>query len=341
MKRLDRREFLVGSAALGGAGLLAGCGSSSGLKAAASSAASTGPPVSYPGTIGAEPNHLVIAEWPGYEAGGTKAQTYGLKAGTGYTRRFGAIGLTYADYGNDDKNLNKMRAGERFDLLHPCVDYVQDYVDAGLVEPFDTTLLPTFPQLYPQFTDRGSLNGQQFWIPWDWGFGSIMYRKDKVSAPDATGWDLMWNEKYSGKISMWDGGSTPVMVAGLVTDPPAKDIFAQTSAELDRSKQQLIAQKPLNKFYWTSEYGDMQPAFKAGGLQCDGRCARLRQGRVHESVPGQAGLGVRIHDGQGHQEPSACTRIRRVVHQPRRLGRPGQPVRLRVEQLECERGHGQ
>jgi spermidine/putrescine transport system substrate-binding protein len=266
MKRLDRREFLVGSAALGGAGLLAGCGSSSGLKAAASSAASTGPPVSYPGTIGAEPNHLVIAEWPGYEAGGTKAQTYGLKAGTGYTRRFGAIGLTYADYGNDDKNLNKMRAGERFDLLHPRLDYVQDYVDAGLVEPFDTTLLPTFPQLYPQFTDRGSLNGQQFWIPWDWGFGSIMYRKDKVSAPDATGWDLMWNEKYSGKISMWDGGSTPVMVAGLVTDPPAKDIFAQTSAELDRSKQQLIAQKPLNKFYWTSEYGDMQPAFKAGDI---------------------------------------------------------------------------
>jgi spermidine/putrescine transport system substrate-binding protein len=266
MKRLDRREFVRGMAGLGGTALLAGCGSASGLKAATASTGAAGRPVHYPGTIAAEPDHLVIAEWPGYEAGGTKAQTYGLTAGRAYTRRFGASNLTYADYGNDDKNLNKMRAGERFDLLHPCVDYVQDYVDAGLVEPFETDLLPSFDQLYPQFADRGTVNGRQYWIPWDWGFGSVMYRKDKVAAADAGGWDLMWNERYSGKISMWDGGSTPVMVAGLLTDPPAKDIFHQTSDELERSKQLLIQQKPLNKFYWTSEYGDMQPAFKSGDI---------------------------------------------------------------------------
>ncbi len=114
--------------------------------------------------------------------------------------------------------------------------------------------------------ERGKVNGQQYWIPWDWGFGSVMYRKDKVDPADAKGWELMWNQKYAGKISMWDGGSTPVMVAGLLTDPPARDIFAQTPAELDASKQKLIEQKPLNKFYWTSEYGDMQPAFKSGDI---------------------------------------------------------------------------
>ena len=190
----------------------------------------------------------------------------GSPPGLDYTKRYGAKTLTYADYGNDDKNLNKMRAGEQFDLLHPCVDYVQDYVDAGLVEPFDTSLLPSLSQLYPAFVERGKVAGQQYWVPWDWGFGSVMYRKDKVDPADAKGWELMWNQKYSGKISMWDGGSTPVMVAGLLTNPPAKDIFAQTPAELDASKELLIKQKPLNKFYWTSEYGDMQPAFKSGDI---------------------------------------------------------------------------
>ena len=116
-------------------------------------------------------------------------------------------------------------------------------------------------------TERGVIDGQQYWIPWDWGFSSILYRTDKVDPADAAeGWSLFWNEKYSGKISMWDGGSTPVIIAGLVMDPPAKDIDNMTEDELNRAKELLIKQKPLNKFYWTSEYGNMQPAFKSGDI---------------------------------------------------------------------------
>ena len=73
--RMDRRAFLKSSAAVGGAALLAGCGSDEGLKQDSGPAASSAPPVSYGGTIDAEPGNLVISEWPGYEAGGTKAQT--------------------------------------------------------------------------------------------------------------------------------------------------------------------------------------------------------------------------------------------------------------------------
>ena len=199
MTRFDRRQFLLRSSGLGGTLLLAGCGAGSGLKAASNTPASSAPPVSYPGSLASEPDRLLIAEWPGYEAGGTKAQTYGLKAGSAYTRQFGAGGITYADYGTDDRNLNKMRAGERYDLFHPCVDYAQDYVDAGVVEPFDTSLIPSFDQLLPQFTQQGVIDAQQYWIPWDWGFGSVMYRKDKVDPADAGGWELMWNEQYAGR----------------------------------------------------------------------------------------------------------------------------------------------
>ena len=52
------------------------------------------------------------------------------------------------------------------------------------------------------------VNGQQYFIPWDWGYASILYRTDKVDAADATGWELFWNEKYKGRISMWDGAQS-------------------------------------------------------------------------------------------------------------------------------------
>jgi spermidine/putrescine transport system substrate-binding protein len=288
MDRIDRRGFLHGSALLGGAVLLGGCGASQGIRSSSSStgaaaagttgagattagatsagASTTVAATSYPGSLASEKGHLTIAEWAGYEAAGTKPQTYGLTAGADYVKRYGGSKLTYADYGNDDKNLNAMKAGQHFDLLHPCIDYVQDYVAADLVEPFDTRLIPSFSKLYPELVARGQVDGKQYWIPWDWGFGSILYRKDKVDPADALSWDLLFNEKYKGRISMWDGGSIPVQVAGLVTDPPAKDIFAQTPDELERSKALLIKQKPLNKFYWTSEYGNQQPAFKSGDI---------------------------------------------------------------------------
>jgi spermidine/putrescine-binding protein len=258
-RMMDRRGFLQGAAAIGGAVFVAGCGGGdSGGGDGGGDGTASRPP------IGQEPGKLTIAEWPGYEAGGTKAQTYGMLAGTTYTKKYGASSIQYADLGNDDKILNTVRAGTQYDLIHPCVGYVQDWVNADLVEPFDPALLPSFPNLYPELTAAGQVDGKQYWIPWDTGFSSIMYRTDKVDPEDAQSWDLFWNKKYDGKISMWDGGSTPLRIAGLLLDVDDPDNMSDE--EIEAAKQLLIEQKPLNKFYWTSEYGNMQPAFKNGDI---------------------------------------------------------------------------
>src|SRR3954466_9939160 len=110
---VNRRGFLQGAAAASTALWLGGCGGGGG-SGNGSSGASLPP-------IGKEPGKLSIAEWPGYEAGGTKAQTYGMLAGTSYTKKYGADTLTYTDLGNDDKILNQVRAGAKFDIVHPCV----------------------------------------------------------------------------------------------------------------------------------------------------------------------------------------------------------------------------
>ena len=63
---------------------------------------------------------------------------------------------------------------------------------------------------------------------------------------------------------MWDGGSTPVEIAGMLNG--VKDPYDMSEAELEPAKQKLIEQKSLNTFYWTIEYDDMQPAFKSGDI---------------------------------------------------------------------------
>ena len=52
--------------------------------------------------------------------------------------------------------------------------------------------------------------------------------------------------------------------AGLLLGFP--NIDDPTLEEIEQAKQKLIEQKPLNKFYWDSEYGQMRPAFKSGTI---------------------------------------------------------------------------
>jgi len=255
---MDRRQFLVGAASLMGAGLLAACSKKTGSVGGGPTVSATHPPLS------SEPGTLSILEWGGYEASGTKAQTYGLKAGKDYTDKFGTDGLTYTYITNDDQALQKATSGGPFDVIHPCNENIPDYVNRGLVQPWDTSLLPSYKNLNPALTERGKINGQQYFIPWDWGYASILYRTDKVDPADATGWELFWNPKYKGRIAMWDGAQSNFEVAALKLGFPEMD--NQTSDQVEQSKQALIEQKPLNKFYWKSEYSDMQPAFKAGDI---------------------------------------------------------------------------
>jgi spermidine/putrescine transport system substrate-binding protein len=214
--------------------------------------------------IGQEPGKLSILEWGGYEAGGTPAQTSGLWAGTPYTQEFGKHGITYTYIINDDQSLAKAATGGPFDIMHPCNEMVPSFVAQGLVQPWDTSLLPSFKNLNPFLVGRGQVNGKQYMIPWDWGYASLTYRTDKISPGDATGWELAWNSKYSGKIALWNGAGSNMEVAALKLGYKNMDTMNQT--QINAAKEALIQQKPLNKFYWSSEYGQMQPALKAGDI---------------------------------------------------------------------------
>ena len=105
----------------------------------------------------------------------------------------------------------------------------------------DTTKLKNWSKVPESFKALGQFNGKQYFVPWDWGYASILYRTDMVDAADATGWELFWNEKYKGRISMWDGAQSNFEVAALKLGFPEMD--NQTSDQVQQSKEALIEQK--------------------------------------------------------------------------------------------------
>src|SRR5256885_212215 len=236
MDNVNRRELLAAGAALGGAVLLGGCGSS-GSSGSSSSAVKTTPLSKRP-PIAKEPGKLSILEWGGYEAGGTPAQTSGMWAGTDYTKEFGKHSLTYTYIVNDDQSLSKAASGGPFDIVHPCNEMLPSFVSQGLVQPWDTSLLSSFKNLNPFLVQKGQINGKQYMIPWDWGYASLLYRTDKIAPADATGWELAWNPKYKGRVSLWNGSGSNMEVAALKLGYPKMDNM--TPSQIQGAKNALI-----------------------------------------------------------------------------------------------------
>ncbi len=261
-RRIDRRQFLGRSAGLIGLGTLGTMGAIELLNACGSTSTAAVSPSPHP-PIGQESGTLSILEWSGYEAAGTPPQTFGLTAGGTYTKQFGASGISYSTIVNDDQALQKATSSGPFDIMHPCHENIQDYVTRGLVQPWDTSLLPSFSQLNPYLVNAGKINGKQYMIPWDWGYGSLLYRTDKIDPADAMGWELAWNSKYTGKISLWNGASTNFEIAALKLGG-IKNMDSLSDSELAKAKAALLEQKPLNKLYWGSEYSEEQPNFQSG-----------------------------------------------------------------------------
>jgi spermidine/putrescine transport system substrate-binding protein len=255
---VNRRDFLKAASVLGGTVLLGGCGSSSGGGSGGASAPKSHPP------IGRESGRLSILEWGGYEAAGTKAQKSGLAAGKSYTDKYGSDKISYTYIVNDDQSLQKSATSGPFDIMHPCNEMLPSFVDQGLIQPWDPDLLASYGDLNPYLLEKGKIDGKQYMIPWDWGYASLLYRSDKVDEADADGWGLAWNEKYKGRISLWNGSASNFELTALKLGFPKMDDM--TPDQIQKAKEDLIRQKPLNKFYWSSEYGQMQPAFKSGDI---------------------------------------------------------------------------
>jgi spermidine/putrescine transport system substrate-binding protein len=247
--RMTRAGFLSGAMALGGGLLLAGCGSgSSGGGATAASTTAAHP------AMAKEPGTLAILDYAGYES---------KPLWTSYAKEFPGKTPKWTFFNSDSEALSKALGGWKGDVSHPCSGYIQSWVEADLIEPWDTSLLTNYPNLNPGLLKRGQIDGKQYQIPSDWGFISLMYRADKIDIdPADVSWNMMFDaKKYPGKITWYDNPSDMMAIGGFAIG--ADNPFNMTDEEIEAVKAKYIEAKPGVRNFWNSQSG-MQQDFAAG-----------------------------------------------------------------------------
>src|SRR5215469_11845490 len=236
-RRLNRGDALKLAALAGGAAAVAG-------PASIAEAARTG-----------ESGRLQVLDWAGYGNDG------GQPMFAQYVKQYPQNKPQFTYMTNEADALAKFHAGFKADLFRPYVGWVKYFSTSGLVQPWDTSMIPNFKFLNPFMVKAGQYNGKQYGIPDDWGFDAILYRKDKVH-PKSRSWGLIFDDRYKGKIT-WFDDLEMITVAGMYLK--AKNPWNQTQAELNRSVSFLKSKKHLVKLTWASE-SDLWQAFGQGDI---------------------------------------------------------------------------
>ena len=214
----NRRTFLRSMAVLGGMGVLAACRKdvqSSG--SGASTAASAIPPITD------EDGNLKIHEWAGYDA----KWLWRDYAKAGYPDP------TFSFLTNTEGVIAKTAGGFYWDLTHPEIGYIQDYLDLGAIQPWDTSLISNFSKLDPTLQKTGQLNGEQYEIVLDWGYSGVIIRTDQVD-PSINSYSYLFDDALAGHIS-WIISMAHVTL-GLESDP-----LDATPEDLQAAKEHCIA----------------------------------------------------------------------------------------------------
>lgn len=204
-----------------------------------------------------EPGGLQVFDWSGYGNGDYYPKEEKRFLWGRYLRRTGDT-PSFVLFENDDAGFTEVAAGARYDVVHPCGYKYKDWVDLGVLQPWDTSLVSNFPDLNQNLMRQGVIDGQQYFIPLDWGFIAPLVNADHVDTSEEDTYGVLFDERYAGKIA-WVDTLNMLHVAGLylgVSNP-----YEMTDEELVEVRDLLISKKPLVRFLWNQSY-DFWLAFK-------------------------------------------------------------------------------
>jgi spermidine/putrescine transport system substrate-binding protein len=159
--------------------------------------------------------------------------------------------------GSSDELTTKLRGGaaSNYDVISPSSDVATMIATAGLAAPLDLGKLPAYSQLSPQLTSLSlvRVKGGVYGVPFMWGPDPMIY--DTSAFPKAPeSWNVMWDPKLKGKISVWDDLSTVYMAAQVLgyDKPDPGHLYNLTDQELDAVKKKLIELKPNIRKMWST-----------------------------------------------------------------------------------------
>ncbi len=197
----------------------------------------------FPAEAFAADDVINVYNWGQYIADGSDGS---IDVNAAFTEATG-IRVNYMTFDSNETMYTKLKTGgSTYDVIIPSDYMVAKLIEEDMLLPLDFDNIPNYQYIDEAYRSTSYDPENRYSVPYTWGTVGIIYNSRYVDEADIGSWDLLWNEKYAGKILMFDN---PRDAFAVTESYLGYSLNTETPAELNACADLLIAQKYLVQSY--------------------------------------------------------------------------------------------
>ena len=156
------------------------------------------------------------------------------------------IKVNYTTYDSNENMYNKIKGGgANYDIIIPSDYMIQRMIEEDMLEKIDFSNIPNYSNILDEYKNLYFDPTNEYSVPYNVGMVGLIYNTKMVKgSPDS--WGVMWDEKYSGQILMFNN---PRDAFGITQCYLGIDLNTTSDEEWNMAYDKLKEQKPLVNSY--------------------------------------------------------------------------------------------
>ena len=164
-----------------------------------------------------------------------------------FEKKYPNIKVQYSTFDSNETMYAKLKnGGITVDVVIPSDYMIGRMRQEGMLQELNYDNIPNAQYIDDAYRGLSFDPEDKYSVPYTWGTVGIIYNSKYVDEADVTGWELLWNEKYAGKILMFDNSRDAFGIAEYLL---GYDVNTTDEAELQDCAAKLAEQKPVVQQY--------------------------------------------------------------------------------------------
>lgn len=157
------------------------------------------------------------------------------------------IKVNYMTFDTNESMYTKLKTGgSSYDVIIPSDYMIARLIDEDMLLPLDFDNIPNYQYIDEEYRHAAHDPDDIYSVPYTRSTVGVIYNSAYVDEEDTGSWDLLWNEKYAGKILMFDNPRDAFAIAESLL---GFSMNTRDPDELRAATYKLIEQKPLVQAY--------------------------------------------------------------------------------------------
>ncbi len=197
-----------------------------------------------------------VYNWGEYIANGTDGYIDVNKAFTEAT----GIGVNYTTFDSNESMYAKLSGGGAdYDVIIPSDYMISRLIAEDMLAEINYDNIPNYKYIDDEFRNLEYDPENKYSVPYTWGVVGLFYNTDFITETP-TSWNVLWDEKYSGKILMFDNQRDAFAIAASIL---GFSLNSTNEDELMEEASLLKEQKPLVQAYVMDQIFDKMESGEA------------------------------------------------------------------------------